>query len=167
VKNFVKKEEEGQATRRDFCAKTCQGAALAALGLIIEGCGGGGGGAGGSLTGPSGLTSLPVINATVQGGTVTLNIDSASPLAPVGNAALVRTSAGSLLVAHTGQDTFVALGATCTHQTCTITGFASGMYVCPCHGSEFSLAGQVLRGPAQSPLSQYNTQFTGGQLVIS
>jgi Rieske Fe-S protein len=166
VKKLVKERRDGETTRRDFCAKTCQGAALAALGVILEGCGGGGAG-GGRVTGPSGLAALPVIDATVEGGAVTLNIDSASALAAVGSAALVRTTAGNLLVAHTGQDAFVAVGATCTHETCTITGFASGVYVCPCHGSQFSVAGQVLKGPARTALNQYKTQFASGQLVIS
>ena len=43
---------------------------------------------------------------------VSLTIDSASPLASVGSAALVQNSLGAFLVAHTGQDSFTALTAT-------------------------------------------------------
>jgi hypothetical protein len=44
-------------------------------------------------------------------------ITASSPLAAVGSAALVQTSGGDFLVAHTSQSVFVALSAICTHQT--------------------------------------------------
>jgi cytochrome b6-f complex iron-sulfur subunit len=152
-----------ESTRREFCVQACHGAALAAvgatLGTVLQGCGGSGSGSAGS--------PLPVISATQSGGAVTLTIDAASPLAAVGTAALVQSSSGSLLVAHTAQDTFVAVTSQCTHQTCTITRYASPSYVCPCHGSQFSPTGQVVSGPASRPLTQLRTQFNSGLLTIS
>jgi cytochrome b6-f complex iron-sulfur subunit len=81
--------------------------------------------------------------------------------------ALVTTSVGDLLVAHTTDGAFVALSATCTHQACLITGYAGQDYVCPCHGSEYSQTGQVLSGPAPASLPRYQTQFTGNVLTIT
>ncbi|PWT79895.1 MAG: hypothetical protein C5B57_13115 [Blastocatellia bacterium] len=52
-------------------------------------------------------------------------------------------------------------------QTCTITGFSSPNYVCPCHDSVFDVNGHVLSGPAPSALRQYTTQFDNGMLTIS
>ena len=112
-------------------------------------------------------TPLAVVNGTRVSGGITLAIDSSSPLSAVGNAALVQTSIGDFLVAHTAQNAFVALSATCTHQTCTITGFGNQNYVCPCHGSTFDVNGRVVGGPAPAPLHQYPTQFTGGILTIT
>ena len=60
------------------------------------------------------------------------------------------------LVARTGQDSFTALSAICTHQTCTITNFSNQLFVCPCHGSEFDSA-RVARGPAGVALHQFPT----------
>lgn len=41
----------------------------------------------------------------------------------------------------------------CTHVCCEVSYEAgSGVFYCPCHGSEFNSSGQVLRGPAGSPL---------------
>ena len=60
-------------------------------------------------------------------------------------------------MAHTAQDSFVALTAICTHETCTITGFDNQHYVCPCHGSTFDVSGHVLGGPAPTSLHQYAT----------
>jgi len=70
-------------------------------------------------------------------------------------------------VARTAQDTFTALTATCTHEACTITGFDSSAYVCPCHGSRFNTSGRVLTGPASSSLRTFTTQFSNNVLTIA
>jgi len=103
----------------------------------------------------------------VSGNTVQVQIDSASPLAAVGSAALVRSSAGLFLVARTGDASFTALTSTCTHETCTITGYQSGTYVCPCHLSEFSTSGAVVQGPASAGLRSYATSFAPPTLTIT
>src|SRR6478672_6077689 len=156
------KEEpsEGQ-TRREFCARVATLAMCGgAIGAILEGCGGG------SPTAPGRVASLPIVNGTRAGAGITVAIDSGSPLAATGTAALVQASNGVFLVAHTDQSAFVALSAICTHQTCTITGFGDQTYVCPCHGSTFDLNGRVLGGPAPAALRKYTTQFTDGILTI-
>ena len=104
----------------------------------------------------------PVVNSSVL-----MTIDAGSPLSTVGNAVLVQSALGLFLVARTGQNTFSALTAICTHQTCTITGFAGQNYVCPCHGSQFSTGGQVISGPAPTSLRQFATQFDGAILTIA
>jgi Rieske Fe-S protein len=107
------------------------------------------------------------MGATESNGTVVLAVGTGSPLATVGGAALVQTQSRFLLVARTAQDAFTALDGTCTHQLCTVSGFASQTYVCPCHGSRFDFNGQVLVGPAPVALRQYRTQFANDQLTIS
>jgi cytochrome b6-f complex iron-sulfur subunit len=94
-------------------------------------------------------------------------IDSTSPLAAVGGAAMVRSSGGSFLVSRTAQETLAALTSTCTHEACTITGFDNTNYVCPCHGSKFTTAGRVINGPANAPLRMFATQFSNNVLTIS
>ena len=153
-------------SRREFCVSACHAATALALGSVLQSCGGsspGPGGGGGGGTAPL----LTVVNGTVAGSAVTVGIDAASPLAPVGGAALVRSGAGDFLVARTAQDTFAALTAICTHEACTITGFRSPTYVCPCHGSQYSTAGQVLSGPATRSLRTYATQLSGTTLTIT
>ena len=47
-----------------------------------------------------------------------------------------------------------ALAITCPHLGCSYAlNGDSTRFLCPCHGSQFSLAGQVLHGPAVNPLS--------------
>lgn len=146
-------------TRRAFCAQAGQAVALAAVGGSLSGCGG--------VTGPSAPT-LPNLNGTVSGGAVSLTIDSASPLAAVGGAALVNApGAGAFLFARTAPDTFTALTATCTHFGCTISGYEGQVFVCPCHGSRFNTSGAVQRGPANRPLRSYATRFADGVLTIT
>ena len=96
-----------------------------------------------------------------------VTIDAGSPLARIGTPALVQAPGGSFLVTRTNQDTFVALTAQCTHYICTVKNFSGSVYVCPCHGSQFDVTGQVVHGPATRPLQRYATSFSGGTLRIS
>ena len=147
-------------TRRTFCAHAATLAVFGGvLGTILPGCS--------SPTSPGNVPMLQAISGVRVSGGVTLTIDANSPLSAVGAAALVQSSIGDFLVAHTAQTVFVALSAICTHQTCTITGFGNQSYVCPCHGSTFDTSGRVLGGPAPAPLHQYATQFANGVLTIT
>ena len=147
--------------RREFVTHACQAVSLATLGSILQGCGG-------SPSSPSGSApALAMVNGTAGGGAVTVAIDAGSPLASVGGAALVQSSAGNFLVSRTAQDSFTALTAICTHEQCTVTGFQSSRYVCPCHGSQYSTSGAVLQGPATRALQQFATRFTNNVLTIT
>jgi cytochrome b6-f complex iron-sulfur subunit len=151
-------------TRREFCQQACQAASLLALGVAMPACGGGG-----SPTAPSGTSAppLPVIAGNLSGNTVTVGIDGSSPLSSVGGAALVQAGNRAVLVSRTAQDAFTALTATCTHEACTVNGFQSSLYVCPCHGSQYSTTGTVVRGPATRGLQQFPAQLSNNVLTIS
>lgn len=57
------------------------------------------------------------------------------------------------IIVRRGDGSLAAFSALCTHAGCEVS-FASGVLVCPCHGSEFSAStGAVLRGPAVTPLA--------------
>lgn len=147
-------------TRREFCARTCQAVSLLAINSLVQGCGG-------NPMSSSAAPPLSTATGTVSGGTVTVTIDAASALGSVNGAALVTTAAGSFLVARTGQDTFTALTALCTHEGCTVSGIENQVYVCPCHGSRYSSAGSVLQGPATTALRQFSTRFANNVLTIT
>jgi cytochrome b6-f complex iron-sulfur subunit len=154
-------------TRRVFCGRACQALSVAALGgalgALMQGCGA----AGGSPTSSGSAERLPVVAGSETSSSVVVQIDASSPLATVGGVALVESQNNAVLVIRTSDTAFTALSGTCTHQACTITGYASGTFVCPCHGSEFNTNGQVLSGPAFAPLPRYNTQFAGNVLTIT
>jgi Rieske Fe-S protein len=146
-------------SRREFCVQACQAASLVAAGAVLQACSG-------NSTSPSGATGLQTINASAVAGAITLTIDATSPLAAVGSAALVQSASGTVLVSRTAQDTFTAVTAVCTHEGCTVNGIAGQIYVCPCHGSQFSTTGGVVKGPATSPLRQFNASFVGNVLTV-
>jgi len=131
------------------------------MAAALESCGGSG------PTGANGLASaLPVVTGTVSGSTISVTVTNTA-LASAGGLALVKTSAGDVLVARTGTDTATALSSGCTHQNCEITGYAGQVFVCPCHGSQFDTSGRVVQGPAASPLRQFACQISGDVLTIT
>ena len=156
--------DESLQTRREFCVSTCQVISTVAIGgvlaTLLESC---------NKSNPVSPNegNLSTIQGSAINGRITLAIDSNSPLSSVGSAALVKYANGILLVAHLSADTFVALSGICTHQGCTITSYGSQIFTCLCHGSEFNTSGQVVRGPASSPLAEYPTQFASNSLIIT
>ena len=154
-------------SRRSFCTQGCLSAAAVALASLSSGCGGGGSDAT-SPGGGSSDTGSPLGSATgnVSGRVISVPVDG-SPLATVGGAAVVRTALGNFLVARTGQDTFTALTAVCTHEMNQITNFTGGQFACTFHGSLYTTAGAVARGPATRPLTSYPTTFAGNTVTFT
>ena len=151
--------------RRNFFVRVFQAIAVisipAVFGSFLESCKN-------TPIGPDASQIMPTLSGTLSGGNVTLNVDSSSPLAKTGTAALVSYSGGSLLVDHPSGSVYNGLSSICTHQSCQITGFDTGseQFICPCHGSRFDVNGKVTQGPAGSPLTKYQTQLNGTQLTI-
>ena len=62
---------------------------------------------------------------------------------------------------------FMPFQERCTHLGCTVVRQADNIFECPCHGSAFDLNGDVLVGPAVSPLRHVElSQSPQGKLVI-
>ena len=63
---------------------------------------------------------------------------------------------GSKIAAYRHDDGTVTLrSAVCTHKGCTVAwNNAERTWDCPCHGSRFTPEGDVISGPAQSPLEE-------------
>jgi len=155
-------------SRRRFFIKTFQGAALlsipAVIGSFLESCT--------NMTNPvnsGNASSLAQIQGSTSGNIVTVTIDSASPLAKAGSAALLNYSGGQLLVDRSSDTQFNAFTSICTHAGCTVNGYDSSnnQFVCPCHGSRFDANGHVVQGPASAALQQFQTNFTGSTLKIT
>lgn len=73
----------------------------------------------------------------------------------------------SVIIACTGLSTYVAVAKKCTHQGTTIQFQLSNFrFHCPNHGSEFSVSGEVLKGPALRNLQKLNTELTGTSLRV-
>lgn len=73
----------------------------------------------------------------------------------------------SIIIARVSQTEFVAVSQICTHQGSTIQyDSANKRFHCPSHGSNFSLDGSVINGPAGRALVKYNTSLSGNSLRI-
>jgi len=53
----------------------------------------------------------------------------------------------------------------CTHRGCELN-VGGGIYSCPCHGSEFSVTGKVLEGPAINDLTTFRTETDNENIYI-
>lgn len=154
-----------KTSRREFCAHAIS---LVTVASLIEGCGSngnpagpGGGGGGGSVP------ALSTVGGVINGNVVTVSNVSGTALSNVGSAALVQAGNTNVLAVRAGQDTIDAFTAICTHEQCVVTGFQSGAFVCPCHGSQYTTSGAVRQGPATRSLQRFNTQFTNNVLTIT
>lgn len=58
-----------------------------------------------------------------------------------------------------------ALLLLCTHKACDVKP-AGAVLVCPCHGSEFSSQGKVLKGPAEEALHELPVRIVDNQLHV-
>lgn len=56
----------------------------------------------------------------------------------------------------------------CSHLGCKIDKMENGKLVCPCHGSEYDLHGEVLKGPAYKNLTKLSSSVSddGKSLII-
>jgi Rieske Fe-S protein len=52
-----------------------------------------------------------------------------------------------------------AMSAICTHQGCPTQANSAGGLSCPCHGARFDHDGNVLAGPARSPLPHFAVEL--------
>jgi cytochrome b6-f complex iron-sulfur subunit len=90
-------------------------------------------------------------------------------LREVGGAAVVERPEAFLnvVVAQRAPGCFVAVWRICTHGACTVDYHPEpSLFECPCHGSQFGVEGQVLRGPAERPLQAFAVAQVGDSLFI-
>ena len=63
------------------------------------------------------------------------------------------------------EERYVASLLKCTHNGCELN-VGGGIYSCPCHGSEFTVQGKVLEGPAEKDLKTYKTKSDNENIYI-
>jgi Rieske Fe-S protein len=85
---------------------------------------------------------------------------------PVGSGVII--AADQVVVTQPTEGDVHVFTTTCTHSGCAVTQISADGIVCPCHGSVFDLTtGDVLGGPAPSPLPTVDFEVDGDQVVLS
>jgi Rieske Fe-S protein len=115
-----------------------------------------------------GCASVAVTRVTPSGGAVRLPIRNFPQLTQLGGYLKIQPegAATPIYVLALKDGEYAALSPICTHLGCTVN-IEGAHLVCPCHGSTYDRAGQVLRGPAERSLRQFPTTATSeGELVI-
>ena len=136
--------------RRQFLQSTCNACLLAGAGVLL-----------GNLS--SCTPSAHVIKAAIVNNTVSIPVTGFST-----SALQFVTPEGWLFdiaVRKKEDQSYEALLMQCTHQRNQLVPTPKG-FTCNLHGSIFGPDGNVLKGPAEFPLKQYQTTITNDQLTI-
>jgi cytochrome b6-f complex iron-sulfur subunit len=115
---------------------------------------------------PANSTPPPVENGiTVSGDTIRIDLNIQDDLTNDGSWLLILDA--QTLVANVG-GSFIALTSVCTHSGCDRNWtYDNEEFTCTCHNSKFDTTGNVLQGPANQPLTAFNTVVSGQTLTIN
>ena len=136
--------------RSEFLKNASAATVLAYFGISLESC------AVDSVAVPSGALQRPI----------KFNINDVAyiPLENYGGW-ILHPSENILIVNDDGD--LKAFGSTCTHTGCTRDWVTPNEnFHCGCHGSEFNFDGEVVAGPAQTPLTRLTLVKVGDEVTI-
>ena len=136
-------------TRRDFLKTVCGTAALALGPVLLADDAMAADGIRRKANGQVVVTVAKVPGLARVGGTVALGSVKGIPVA----------------VVRTGRRTYRALDLRCAHEGETV-GKSGGAWLCPRHGSKYSVDGTVTGGPAERSLSSVRSSFVDGKLTV-
>lgn len=167
---------EERISRKKFIRLGAAIGVSAAGASVVAACGGGDGGGGSSASSGGGATASGGTTSgggETSGGTTEMGSAGGQAIAqasevPQNSAVKFTDSGGPAVLVHLQSGDFVAYSAVCTHQQCTVAyQEQSSQLACPCHGSIFdpSNGGQVVSGPAPTPLPEIPIQVQGGQIT--
>ncbi len=72
-----------------------------------------------------------------------------------------------VIVLRNTEGELVAFNRTCPHQGCAVDLGENGeQLACPCHGSQFTLQGEVVEGPAKSGLTSYEVKTEENEVLV-
>lgn len=128
-----------------------KGAAAACGACLLTACGGGSGGGGSTAVQPP-TDGLPGALARLSD-------------VPIGGAVSADSPDGNvILLTQPSEGEVVAFSAACPHEGCSVAPDGDE-FSCPCHGSRFTLSGEVTRGPATSGLRSFDVRVQDGQVL--
>jgi cytochrome b6-f complex iron-sulfur subunit len=142
-------------TRRDFIKKSAIGVAAgsaAISGINIT-----------NLFADTSKKAYAAISRTGDDIIVNLADEKNKALSTVGGSMNVNDET---ILIRSSQTQFMALSLICTHKGCTVEKDGS-KFVCPCHGSEYTLDGKVTQGPSKTDLKTYETSYDEAKNTVT
>jgi cytochrome b6-f complex iron-sulfur subunit len=111
---------------------------------------------------------VPAGTATMCGNNLCISLAENPELKMVGGILFFpQMPSQKIFVIRASESDFRVLSAICTHQGCTVGwNESSERFDCPCHGSQYTATGTVMKGPAGSPLRAFTPELAGDQLTI-
>ncbi len=87
------------------------------------------------------------------------------------NAALTKVGGNvkvsdELILIRKSETEFLAIRTICSHKGCDVE-LEADKFVCPCHGSEYTLDGKVTQGPAKENLKTFETIFDSDKGTVT
>lgn len=144
--------EIADPSRRTFLIGMCGAAALAGLGPVL-------------------LADNAVAATGIKrkkNGQVVVTVAKVPALRKANGRVMLGNVKGTpVAIVRTGAKTYEALNLRCTHQGVTVGADADG-WLCPAHGSQFALDGELERGPALSNLATVRSRWNSrkGTLTV-
>lgn len=144
------------------------GSATAGLTVVAVGMAGCGGDDGGIAEGGTDLGLLTDVSRSVDeaGGAWYRPSDGVHVIAVPAEHRSAMAAAWGERVAPAIEAGLLVLSERCPHQGCRVTACDSSGFRCPCHGSQFSPAGEYRDGPAGSGLRAHAVSLDGGRLLV-
>ncbi len=142
----------GKLSRRDFLKKSAVGVVVGAVAL--------------SSLDLSKLAAASKNAAFKRSGddiVIKLSDPKNADLAKVGGSVLLDDD--NILI-RTSQSQFLAVNLICKHKGCTVE-LQGDKFVCPCHGSEYTLDGKVTTGPAKTNLKTWDTTYDSDKGTVT
>lgn len=97
-----------------------------------------------------------------------LGLDKVVKLKEVGGFIVLKIAGRELLFIRSSEEDVKVLDSVCTHKHCTVAyDPEKKLVVCPCHGSTFSLEGEVLEGPADKPLESFEATLDEDRIIFT
>ncbi len=138
-------------TRRKFLQTVGEAVALGAAPIVLNACAAG----------------VATYRGASDGTTIAIPIAEAAPLLQPNGVMMVRAAniPVPIIVRNLGSAGFIAHSPICSHAGCEVRVMPNS-FECPCHGSVYSVDGEVEDGPAPRPLQRFPIAETADSFII-
>jgi Rieske Fe-S protein len=100
---------------------------------------------------------------------IDLSLSANNVLTKIGGALYVTMPSNNekVVVVRNSNTEVSAFSSVCPHMGCQVNLPANGVATCPCHGSQFSEKGVVVKGPAATDLKKYTAVLQGNLVYVN